>query len=108
MTWGPFEIVGPDLAEGVRRLKSKPGPNLVVLGSSTLLTPLLEEGLVDELVVSVFPVLLGTGKRLFAKGIAQAFEFIATHTTSTRSCPQQVQAHWQAEDQLNMSGILGA
>ncbi len=51
MTWGPFEIVGPDLAEGVRRLKSEPGPNIVVLGSSTLVTPLLEEGLVDELVV---------------------------------------------------------
>lgn len=83
MTWGPFEIVGPDLAEGVRRLKSEPGPNIVVLGSSTLLTPLLEEGLVDELVVSVFPVLLGAGKRLFAEGIAQAFEFIATDTTSS-------------------------
>ena len=83
MKWGPFEIIGPDLAEGVRRLKSGPGPNIVVLGSSTLLTPLLEEGLVDELVVSVFPVLLGTGKRLFGEGVAQAFEFIATDTTST-------------------------
>jgi dihydrofolate reductase len=51
LAWGPYEVVGPDLVEDVRRLKSQPGPNIVVLGSSTLLTPLLEDGLVDELVV---------------------------------------------------------
>ena len=83
LEWGPYEIVGPELVEGVRRLKSQPGPDIAVLGSSTLLTPLLENGLVDELVVSVFPVLLGTGKRLFAQGIAQAFEFVASDITPT-------------------------
>jgi dihydrofolate reductase len=83
LNWGPCETVGPDLVECVRRIKSQPGPDIIVLGSSTLLTPLLENGLVDELVVSVFPVLLGTGKRLFAEGIAQSFEFVATDTTPT-------------------------
>lgn len=67
----------------MRRLKSLPGPDIAVIGSSTLLTPLLESRLVDELVLSVFPILLGTGKRLFTEGIAQAFEFVSTDTTLT-------------------------
>ena len=83
LDWGPCEIVGPDLVESARHLKEQAGPDIVVLGSSTLLTPLLEGGVVDELVVSVFPVLLGAGKRLFAEGTAQTLEFVATDTTPT-------------------------
>jgi dihydrofolate reductase len=52
--------------EGVRRLKSKDGPDLMVCGSSTLTSVLLEQGLVDEAVLCVYPVLLGPGKRLFS------------------------------------------
>jgi dihydrofolate reductase len=83
LTWGPNEIVGPDLIESIRRIKAEPGPDLIVLGSSSLINPLLEAGLVDELVVSVFPVLIGTGKRLFSEGTPQAFELISTDTTPT-------------------------
>lgn len=83
LTWGPYEVVGTDLVEGVRRIKAEAGPDIIVLGSSTLLTPLLEAGLVDELVVSVFPVVIGTGKRLFGEGTPQAFEFVSTDTTPT-------------------------
>jgi dihydrofolate reductase len=64
--WGPFEHLGSDAMAGVRRLKSKDGPDLVVWGSSTLTAPLLEQGLVDEVVLLVYPVLLGRGKRCFS------------------------------------------
>jgi dihydrofolate reductase len=84
LEWGPSEGVGPDIVEGVRRIKAQAGPGLVVVGSSTLTTTLLDHGLADELVLIVYPVLLGTGKRLFAEGTpARSFEF--TGTTATPS-----------------------
>jgi dihydrofolate reductase len=58
--------LGADVAEGVRRVKSKDGPDLIVWGSSTLTSVLLEQGLVDEVVLFVYPALLGRGKRFFA------------------------------------------
>jgi dihydrofolate reductase len=66
LEWGPFAHLGPDIVEGVRRLKSTDGPDLWVCGSSTLTSVLLEQGLVDEVLLCVYPVLLGPGKRLFS------------------------------------------
>jgi len=66
--WGPAQGLGPDIVEGVRRIKAKAGPDLIVWGSSTLTPVLLEHGLADEVMLLVFPVLLGTGKRLFSDG----------------------------------------
>ena len=81
LEWGPFEGVGPDLAEGVRRIKAQDGPDIVLSGSSTLTTALLEQGLADELLLTVYPVLLGTGKRLFAEGTpARKFELVSTQS----------------------------
>jgi len=68
LAWGPAEDLGPDIVEGIRRIKSKEGPQLIVWGSSTLTPVLLEHGLADEVFLLVFPVLLGTGKRIFADG----------------------------------------
>ncbi len=77
---GPFEGLGPDIVEGIRRIKSQDGPDLVLSGSSTLTSTLLELGLADEVVLIVSPVLLGTGKRLFAQGTpARAFELVSTN-----------------------------
>jgi dihydrofolate reductase len=84
LTWGPAEGVGPDLVEAIRRIKSQDGPDIILSGSSTLTTALLEHQLADELLLIVYPVLLGTGKRLFAEGApARAFELASTSTTST-------------------------
>lgn len=80
--WGPVEAVGADLVEGVRRVKAADGPGLVLTGSSTLTSVLLEHGLADEVVLVVYPVLVGTGKRLFAEGTpGQAFEFAGSTPT---------------------------
>ncbi|MEP7295523.1 MAG: dihydrofolate reductase family protein [Burkholderiales bacterium] len=79
LAWGPFEGVGPDIVEGVRRIKSHDGPNLLLSGSSTLTSALLDQGLVDEVLLVVYPVLLGTGKRFFAEGTpAHSFELVST------------------------------
>jgi dihydrofolate reductase len=66
--WGPAKDLGADIAEGVRRVKSEDGPDLVLWGSSTLTPVLLEHGLVDEVLLFVYPVLLGAGKRFFSAG----------------------------------------
>jgi len=66
--WGPVEGVAPDLVDAVRRLKAQNGPGLILFGSSTLTSLLLEHGLVDEMFLAIYPVLLGKGKRLFGQG----------------------------------------
>lgn len=82
LEWGPFESLGPDVVEGVRRVRSQDGPDLVLSGSSTLTSTVLEHGLADEVVLAVYPVLLGTGKRFFAEGTpARAFELVSTQAT---------------------------
>jgi len=68
LAWGPVEDLGTDIVEGVRRIKAKNGPHLIVWGSSTLTPVLLEHGLADEVLLLVFPVLLGQGKRFFSDG----------------------------------------
>ena len=64
--WGPVGDLDADVMEGVRRVKSEDGPDLIVWGSATLTSVLLEHGLVDEVVLMVYPVLLGRGKRCFS------------------------------------------
>jgi len=79
LEWGPFEAVGPNIVEDIRRIKSQDGPDLILWGSSTLTSTLLEHGLADEVLLIVYPVLLGTGKRIFAEGTpARSFELLST------------------------------
>ena len=66
LEWGPVGDLGSDIMEGIRGLKSSDGPDLIVWGSSTLTSVLLEQGLVDDVVLIVYPVLLGRGKRFFS------------------------------------------
>jgi dihydrofolate reductase len=74
--------VGPDIVGGVRRIKSQDGPDLILSGSSTLTSTLLEHGLADDVVLIVSPVLLGTGKRFLAEGTpARALELVSTQAT---------------------------
>lgn len=79
LQWGPYEGVGPDVIADIRRIKSQHGPNLVLSGSSTLTSTLLEHGLADEVLLAVYPLLLGTGKRFFAEGTPpRSFELVNT------------------------------
>ena len=79
LEWGPCEGLGPDIVLGLRRIKSQEGPHLILWGSSTLTSTLLEHGLADEVLLIVYPALLGTGKRFFAEGTpARTFELVST------------------------------
>ncbi len=79
LEWGPFAALGPDIIAGVRRIKSQDGADLILSGSSTLTSTLLEQGLADDIVLVVYPVLLGTGKRFFAEGTPpRSFELVST------------------------------
>ena len=62
-----------------RRIKVQDGPDVILSGSFTLTSTLLEHGLADEVLVVVFPVLLGTAKRIFADGTPpRSFELVST------------------------------
>jgi dihydrofolate reductase len=81
LAWGPFEGLGSDMIAGIRRIKSQAGPDLILWGSSTLTSTLLEHGLADEVLLIVYPVLLGTGKRIFAEGTPpRSFELVSANT----------------------------
>jgi dihydrofolate reductase len=82
LEWGPVESLGPDLIEGIRGLKSKDGPDLVVWGSTTLTPVLFDQGLVDEVIMAIYPVMFGQGKRFFANG-AQQRELALVNTKAT-------------------------
>jgi len=74
--WNTVRLEG-DVADAIRKLKAGSGPQLQVHGSATLIQTLLKADLVDELWLKIFPVTVGTGRRLFAEGTAYAgFELI--------------------------------
>ncbi len=64
-TWNNSTVIGDNLVEAVTKLKNQPGQDILVAGSRTLAQTLIAEGLVDEYRLMVFPVVLGSGKRLF-------------------------------------------
>jgi dihydrofolate reductase len=70
--WSNSKLIEGDVAEQVAKLKEKDGPEIQVHGSADLIQTLLEHDLVDEFRLWFFPVVLGTGKRLFADGAIPA------------------------------------
>jgi dihydrofolate reductase len=80
--WNNSTVLRGDLAEEVGKLKEQFSGDILVAGSATLVQSLLARGLVDQLNLMVFPVLLGAGKRLFADA-ASAAEFSLAETRQT-------------------------
>lgn len=68
--WQPTVFLSGDVAARVRDIKEQPGPDLHVYGSGNLVQTLLRHDLVDALWLKIYPLTLGTGKRLFAEGTA--------------------------------------
>jgi dihydrofolate reductase len=81
--WPGSELLQGDVAEAVAELKRRPGRELQVHGSGELVHTLAGHDLVDEYRLLIFPVLLGTGKRLFVEGCAPAAFRLTGSTTST-------------------------
>jgi dihydrofolate reductase len=81
--WANSTLLEGDAVAAVARLKEQDAPEIQVHGSSELIQTLLEHDLIDELRVWTFPVLLGTGKRLFGDGTRPAGLELANSMTST-------------------------
>lgn len=65
LAWDNSHRLSGDTADAVSKLKQTEGRDLLIQGSSTLYSPLLAAGLIDRLILMTFPVILGTGKRIF-------------------------------------------
>lgn len=75
--WENSILIKGDVVEEIKKLKIENGPDLQVYGSGNFIQTLLKNDLVDELWLKIFPVTLGSGKRLFAEGtIPAAFKLI--------------------------------
>ncbi|MBX3013920.1 MAG: dihydrofolate reductase family protein [Caldilineaceae bacterium] len=82
--WQPSVFLAGDIAEQVAAIKQQPGPDLHVWGSGNLLQTLITHELVDVFWLMIYPVTLGSGKRLFAEGTIPA-AFQVTESTVTPS-----------------------
>jgi len=82
--WRNSTLLEGDTAEAVRRLKASDGGDINVVGSGDLAQTLMRHDLVDEYRLTVHPVIIGTGKRLFADGaIPTALEPVNVSTTKS-------------------------
>jgi dihydrofolate reductase len=66
--WKNSTLMKGELAQEIAKLKGLPGKNIGIAGSPTLVRSLFEQGLLDELILLVHPVVAGNGKRLFKDG----------------------------------------
>jgi dihydrofolate reductase len=84
LEWENSKLIEGDVPEGIRALKEQDGPELQVHGSANLIQTLLEHDLIDEFRVLTFPLVLGTGKRLFDGGTVPAgLEVTSAEVSST-------------------------
>ena len=84
LTWEHSYKLSGDTAEAVAELKRSDGRDLLIQGSSTLYPPLLAAGLIDRLVVMVFPVILGEGKGIFDGSKASGSLKLKEHSISDK------------------------
>lgn len=66
--WRDSTIIRGNVIEEVRKLKSQPGKNIIMDGSSVLVQALIDNDLVDEIALHIYPLVLGKGKRMFPDG----------------------------------------
>jgi dihydrofolate reductase len=69
--WNNSSLIKGDVAEEISELKRQPGEDILILGSSSLVNDLMRYGLIDEYRLMVFPVVLGSGQRLFGDGVEE-------------------------------------
>ena len=76
--WRNSKIISKNIVEEVRKLKEQPGKAIYVDGSSVLVHTLAEADLVDEYSLLVFPIILGSGKKVFPDGLYSGLKLIET------------------------------
>jgi dihydrofolate reductase len=83
LEWGPSVLIEGDAAEGIASLKKEDGPELQVLGSGNLIQTLMRHNLVDQYRLWFFPLVIGSGKRLFSDGAIPSGLKLVDSTIST-------------------------
>ena len=81
VSWNNTKLVKGDIAAEVRKMKKAPGPDMVILGSGSVVAQLAQEGLIDEYQMVVNPVALGKGKTMF-DGLKEKLTLKLTRTRS--------------------------
>ena len=87
--WRNSTLISSNVVEEVRKLKEQPGKNILIDGSSVLIHTLAENDLVDEYNFHIYPIVLGSGKRLFPEGKRINLKLIESHTLPTGITFQQ-------------------
>jgi len=82
-SWDNSTIVRGDVVDEIKRLKERPGRDILVAGSWQLVHTLAQHQLVDEYRLMVFPIVLGSGKRLFGEGLpSTSLKIVESRQTS--------------------------
>ena len=81
--WSPSVLIEGEVAEGVAALKKEDGPELQVHGSGNLIQTLMRHELIDEFRLWIFPLVVGSGKRLFSDGTIPAGLKLVDSTVSS-------------------------
>jgi len=101
--WAPTTVLSGDVAARVAELKQRPGRELQIHGSARLAQSLLAAGLIDELRLTIAPVVVGAGRRLFPAGGAPA----GLRLLSTASTPSGLAVHVYEPAGLPATGSYG-
>jgi len=81
--WQNSTLIRGNVVEEIRKLKQQPGKDISVSGSSQLVHTLVQNDLVDEYSLLVYPVVLGSGKRLFPNGVDTKLKLVESKTFPT-------------------------
>jgi len=84
LPWQNSTLLQGDAADAVAELKAQPGKDLTILGSGALIRSLMRRSLIDELLLTIHPLVLGSGRRLFADdGTYAALKLVDSKPTTT-------------------------
>jgi len=83
LPWENSTLLEGDAADAVARLKQEDGLDLLVMGSGVLAESLRRRGLVDDYILMIHPLVLGTGRRLFADGAMSSLTLVKSVPTTT-------------------------
>lgn len=82
--WDNSELITGDVVKEIKKLKKSEGPDLLIWGSSKLIQTLLKYNLINRMHLLIFPITIGSGKKLFAEGtLAEHFKQVDAKITST-------------------------
>jgi dihydrofolate reductase len=83
LPWNNSTLLKGDAAETVKELKEQPGEDIGVMGSGELVQSLIRHRLVDEYLLMIHPLVLGSGRRLFPEGVHSSLRLVDSVTTTT-------------------------